>query len=168
MAQTFLVTGGAGFIGSNLVRALLERGETVRVLDNFATGREENLAGVEKRVALHRADVTDAAAVREAVKGVDYILHQAALPSVPRSVEHPLETDRANVFGTLVVLDEARKAGVKRVVFAASSSAYGETPTLPKIETMVPDPLSPYAASKLAGEYYLKVFHACYGLETVA
>jgi UDP-glucose 4-epimerase len=166
--MTYLVTGGAGFIGSNLVRALLDRGATVRVIDNFATGREENLAGIEQRITLWRADVTDAAAVREAMAGVDYVLHQAALPSVPRSIEIPLETDRANVFGTLVVLDEARKAGVKRVVFAASSSAYGETPTLPKIETMAPDPLSPYAASKLAGEYYLKVFHQCYGLETVS
>lgn len=168
MPNTFLVTGGAGFIGSNLVRALLDRGDTVRVLDNFATGREVNLAGLEKRITLFREDVQNAAAVREAVKGVDYVLHQAALPSVPRSVEHPLETDRVNVFGTLVVLDEARKAGVKRVVFAASSSAYGETPTLPKVETMSPDPLSPYAVSKLAGEYYLKVFHTCYGLETVS
>src|SRR4051812_5341095 len=136
MPKTFLVTGGAGFIGSNLVRALLDRGETVRVIDNFATGREENLAGIDKKITLVRADVQDAAAVADVMKGVDYVLHQAALPSVPRSVEHPLDTDRANVFGTLVVLDEARKAGVKRVVFAASSSAYGETPTLPKIETM--------------------------------
>src|SRR5262245_14158075 len=141
---TFLVTGGAGFIGSNLARALVERGETVRVLDDFSTGREANLAGLEGRLRLIRGSVTDAAAVAEAVAGVDYILHQAALPSVPRSIEAPVETDLVNVHGTLVVLDAARKHKVKRVVFAASSSAYGETPTLPKVESMLPDPLSPY------------------------
>jgi UDP-glucose 4-epimerase len=166
--MTYLVTGGGGFIGSNLVRALLQRGETVRVLDNFATGRLENLEGIEKQITLFRADVTDPAAVEEAAKGCAYILHQAALPSVPRSIERPVETDRVNVFGTLNVLEAARKAGVKRVVYAASSSAYGETPTLPKVETMAPDPLSPYAASKLAGEQYLRVYTLCYGLSTVA
>ncbi len=164
----YLVTGGAGFIGSNLTRALVDRGEQVRVLDNLATGRAENLAGIEAKITFIRGDITDPAAVREAVAGCDYVLHQAALPSVPRSVEAPLETDRANVYGTLVVLDEARRAGVKRVVYAASSSAYGETPTLPKVETMTPDPLSPYAASKLAGEAYCRSFFICYGLETVA
>jgi nucleoside-diphosphate-sugar epimerase len=166
--STYLVTGGGGFIGSNLTRALLQRGETVRVLDNFATGRVENLAGLEDQITLFRADVTDPAAVEKAAEGCDYVLHQAALPSVPRSIERPVETDRVNVFGTLCVLEAARKARVKRVVYAASSSAYGETPTLPKVETMAPDPLSPYAASKLAGEYYLRVYTQCYGLETVA
>ena len=165
---TYLVTGGAGFIGSNIARALVAKGEKVRVLDNFATGRQGNLAGIESAITLHRGDVTDAATVHKAMDGVDYVLHQAALPSVPRSIEAPLECDRANVFGTLVVADVARKVGVKRVVFAASSSAYGETPTLPKVETMNPDPLSPYAVSKLAGEHYLRVFTLCYGLETVA
>ncbi len=163
---SYLVTGGAGFIGSNLARALRQRGAEVRVLDNFATGREETL--VDADVELIRGDVRDAATVRGALKGVDYVLHQAALPSVPRSIESPIETDDVNTHGTLVVLDESRRAGVKRVVFAASSSAYGETPTLPKVETMIPDPISPYAASKLAAEHYLKVFHVCYGLETVA
>jgi len=165
---TFLVTGGGGFIGSNLARALVERGEIVRVLDNFATGRPENLEGLETRITLFRADVTDAAAVDEAVRGCDYVLHQAALPSVPRSIEHPVETDRVNVFGTLTVLEAARRHGIKRVVYAASSSAYGETPTLPKVESMRPDPLSPYAVSKLAGEHYLSVYTGCYGLETVS
>jgi nucleoside-diphosphate-sugar epimerase len=165
---TYLVTGGGGFIGSNLARALVERGESVRVLDNFATGREQNLAGLHDKLHLIRGDIRDVAVVEQAMKGVDYVLHQAALPSVPRSVAHPVETNDVNVNGTLVILQAARAAGVRRVVFAASSSAYGETPTLPKVETMPNDPLSPYAASKIAGEMYLKVFYNCYGLETVA
>src|SRR5215468_1597016 len=147
----YLVTGGAGFIGSNLVHALLARGDQVRVLDDFSTGREENLASVADRVDLRRGSITDPAAVALAMEGVDYVLHQAARPSVQRSVESPLESDRTNTQGTVTVLDAARKAGVKRVVYAASSSAYGETPTLPKVETMPADPLSPYAVSKLAG-----------------
>jgi nucleoside-diphosphate-sugar epimerase len=165
---TFLVTGGAGFIGSNLVRALLDRGDRVRVLDNFSTGKEANLAGLEGAITLHRGDIRDAALTRAAAEGCDYILHQAALPSVPRSIAHPIETNEVNVMGTLNVLEAARAAGVKRVVYAASSSAYGETPTLPKVETMTPAPLSPYAAAKLAGEHALRVYHACYGLETVS
>jgi nucleoside-diphosphate-sugar epimerase len=164
----FLVTGGAGFIGSNLARALVARGDSVTVLDDFSSGRQENLVGLEDKITLIRGDITNRDTVKGAVEGVDYILHQAAIPSVPRSVEKPFETDRANVLGTLTVLDAARHARVKRVVFAASSSAYGETPTLPKIETMAPDPLSPYAVSKLAGENYLKAYYACHGLETVA
>jgi nucleoside-diphosphate-sugar epimerase len=166
--STYLVTGGGGFIGSNLARALVARGETVRVLDNFATGRESNLAGLDGRIALMRGDIRDPEAVARATAGCDYVLHQAALPSVPRSIEQPVEFDSVNVHGTLTVLQAARAARVKRVVFAASSSAYGETPTLPKVETMLPDPMSPYAASKLAGETYLRVFHRCYGLETVS
>jgi UDP-glucose 4-epimerase len=165
---TYLVTGGAGFIGSNLARALVERGESVRVLDNFATGREVNLEGLEGKIALHRGDLRDPAAVERAIDGCDYVLHQAALPSVPRSIEQPLECNDVNVNGTLVLLEAARRAGTRRVVFAASSSAYGETPTLPKIETMDPQPLSPYAASKLAGEHYMRVYHSSYGLETVS
>ena len=165
---TFLVTGGAGFIGSNLARALVARGDTVKVIDNFSSGKKENLAGIEDKIDLHNADITDGFAVEQAMAGCDYVLHQAAIPSVPRSVDRPVESDRANVFGTLQVLEAARKTGVKRVVFAASSSAYGETPTLPKVETMPPDPLSPYAVSKLAGEHYMKAYHVCYGLETVA
>jgi nucleoside-diphosphate-sugar epimerase len=165
---TYLVTGGAGFIGSNLARALVARGDTVRVIDNFSSGKKENLAGIEDKIDLHTADITDGFAVQQAMAGCDYVLHQAAIPSVPRSVDKPVESDRANVFGTLQVLEAARKTGVKRVVFAASSSAYGETPTLPKVETMPADPLSPYAVSKLAGEGYLRAYFLCYGLETVA
>jgi nucleoside-diphosphate-sugar epimerase len=165
---TYLVTGGGGFIGSNLARALAARGESVRVLDNFATGREQNLAGLEGKIELVRGDIRDAATVTRIMSGTDYVLHQAALPSVPRSIDKPVEAHDVNLSGTLAVLEAARKTGVKRVVFAASSSAYGETPTLPKIETMAPDPLSPYAVTKLAGESYLKVYHTCYGLETVS
>jgi UDP-glucose 4-epimerase len=164
----YLVTGGAGFIGSNLVHALAGRGETVRVLDDFSTGREANLAGVTDRIELVRGDITDLGTVRAAMDGIEYVLHEAAIPSVPRSVEQPIESDRANVLGTLHVLVAARDAKVKRVVYAASSSAYGETPTLPKVETMAPDPLSPYALQKLAGERYLRVFWLNYGLETVS
>src|SRR5262249_2758824 len=127
--STYLVTGGGGFIGSNLARALVARGETVRVLDNFATGRESNLEGLAGRIDLIRGDIREPNTVARAVAGVDYVLHQAALPSVPRSIEHPVEFNSVNVHGTLVVLEAARAAGVKRVVFAASSSAYGETPT---------------------------------------
>jgi UDP-glucose 4-epimerase len=164
----FLVTGGAGFIGSNLTHALVARGHAVRVLDNFSTGREVNLVGLEGRIDVRRGDIRDEKALRSAMEGIDYVLHQAALPSVQRSVEAPLESNSVNVDGTLAVLETARAGGVKRVVFAASSSAYGETPTLPKVETMPPDPLSPYAVTKLAGEAYCKVFFLNYGLETVA
>lgn len=167
----YLVTGGAGFIGSNLAHALVARGEHVRILDNFATGREENIAELveHKKVELVRGDVADGEAVARAVKGVDYVLHQAAIPSVPRSIEDPLGGDVTNVHGTVTLLDAARKAGVKRVVFAASSSAYGEkAPGEPKVETMLPAPLSPYAAAKLAGEYYMQAFWHSYGLETVS
>ena len=168
---TFLVTGGGGFIGSNLCHALIARGDQVRALDSFATGRRENLASLasESRFKLIEGDVTDAAAVARAVDGVDYILHQAAIPSVPRSIDDPVTTDHVNVHGTVTVLKAAVAAKVKRFVFAASSSAYGEkAPGDAKIETMAPDPLSPYAAQKLACEHYLKVFHTCYGLPTVA
>ena len=167
----YLVTGGAGFIGSNLAHALVDRGEQVRILDNFATGREENIAELveKKKVELVRASITDGEAVARAMRGIDYVLHQAAIPSVPRSIEDPLGGDDTNVHGTVTILDGARKAGVKRVVFAASSSAYGEkAPGEPKVETMLPAPLSPYAAAKLAGEYYMQAFYHSYGLETVA
>jgi UDP-glucose 4-epimerase len=165
---TYLVTGGAGFIGSSLVRALVARGETVRVLDNFATGREVNLEPVKHDIQLLRGDIRDPAAVQEIMAGCEFVLHQAALPSVPRSIERPLEFNDVNVAGTLNVLEVARKTGVRRVVFASSSSAYGETPVLPKVETMIPEPLSPYAANKVAGEHYMRVHHTVYGLETVA
>jgi UDP-glucose 4-epimerase len=167
----YLVTGGAGFIGSNLCHALVARGERVRILDNFSSGRAENIADLveHNRVELITGDLTDGPTVERAVAGVDYVLHQAAIPSVPRSVEDPAGSDRVNVHGTVLLLDAARRAGVKRVVYAASSSAYGEkAPGQAKVETMMPDPLSPYAVAKLAGEHYLRVFWLTYGLETVA
>ncbi|MBM4033202.1 MAG: SDR family oxidoreductase [Planctomycetes bacterium] len=162
-----LVTGGAGFIGSSVARALAERGDMVRVLDDFSTGLRGNLAGLEGKVELVEGSVADAAAARQAVGGVEVVFHQAALASVPRSIDDPLSTHTANATGALVLLLAARDAGVRRVVFAGSSSAYGDQPELPKLEAMRPRPLSPYAASKLAGEYYCQAFTACYGLETV-
>jgi len=164
----FLVTGAAGFIGSALVRALLERGDQVRGLDNFETGRRENLQDVFSHIAFREADLLDLDAVQSACSGVDYVLHQAAIPSVPKSIADPGRSNRVNVEGTMNVLIAARDAKVKRVVYAASSSAYGDTPTLPKREDMTPLPLSPYAVAKLAGEMYMKVFHGVYGLETVS
>ncbi|MFA6107817.1 MAG: SDR family oxidoreductase [Candidatus Latescibacterota bacterium] len=164
----YLVTGGAGFIGSHLVEELLRRGDTVRVLDNFSTGKRENLAPFFDRIELLEGDIRSYHIVREAVKGVDYILHQGALPSVPRSVRDPITTNEVNVGGTLNLLDAARDAGVKRVVYASSSSVYGANRALPKQEEMVPHPISPYAVSKLAGEQYCHVFSRTYGLETVA
>ncbi len=167
----FLVTGGAGFIGSNLAHALVAKGAEVRILDNFATGREENIAELveKKKVELHRGSIADGDVVAHAMRGIDYVLHQAAIPSVPRSIEDPLGGDDVNVHGTVTLLDAARKAEVKRVVFAASSSAYGEkAPGEPKVETMLPAPLSPYAAAKLAGEDYMRAFYHSYGLQTVA
>src|SRR6202140_4676904 len=164
----YLVTGAAGFIGSSLVRALLERGDEVRGIDNFATGRRENLAGMLSRIDFREADILDLAAMKLASAGVDYVLHQAAIPSVPKSVLDPIGSNRANIDGTVNVLVAARDAKVKRVVYAASSSAYGDTPTLPKHERMIPDPISPYAVAKLASEHYLTSFYRCYGLQTVA
>src|SRR5215470_1893871 len=168
MPSSTLVTGGAGFIGSAIVRALLSRGDKVRVLDNFFSGKRENLAEVARDVELIEGDVRDAAAVARACAGVEVVFHEAAIPSVPRSLADPLASNEANITGTLNLLHEAKRAGVRRVVYAASSSAYGDTPTLPKIETMVPAPLSPYAVSKLAGEHYCAVFAGAYGLETVS
>ncbi|MCC7368994.1 MAG: SDR family oxidoreductase [Chloroflexi bacterium] len=163
----FLITGGAGFIGSSLTRAVVEGGDEVRVLDTFLTGREDNLADVPD-VEIVRGDIRDLDTLRGAMKGVERVLHQAAVPSVARSLKDPLLSNEANITGTLNVLLAARDAGVPRVVFASSSSVYGDTPTLPKVETMTPSPLSPYAVTKLTGEHYLKVFHRLYGLETVA
>jgi nucleoside-diphosphate-sugar epimerase len=165
---TYLVTGGAGFIGSNLATELVAKGESVRVLDNLATGRRENLAGIEDRIEFFERDIRDLEAILPAFDGVDYVLHQAALPSVPRSVKDPVASNEVNVGGTLNVLLAARDSGVKRVVFASSSSVYGSNRELPKRETMLQQPISPYAGSKLAGESYLRAFHEVYGLETVA
>src|SRR5947209_810469 len=164
----YLVTGGAGFIGSHIVAALVSRGESVRVLDNFSSGRRENLASVSGQVETIVGDVRDLDLVRRAVDGVDYVLHQAALPSVARSVDDPMETHETNATGTLNVLLAARDAGVRRVVYASTSAAYGDDPELPKRETMAPQPLSPYAVSKLAGEQYCRVFTRVYGLSTVS
>jgi len=164
----YLVTGIAGFIGSGLAHALLERGERVRGIDNYSTGKRTNLAAIRSRIDMIEADLNDATAAAEACRGVDYVLHQAAIPSVPRSVLHPIESNRANVDGTLNLLVAARDAKVKRVVYASSSSLYGDTPTLPKREDMIPNPISPYAVSKLTGEYYMTSFYRVYGLETVA
>ncbi|MGZ8431375.1 MAG: SDR family oxidoreductase [Candidatus Deferrimicrobiaceae bacterium] len=168
----YLVTGGAGFIGSNLASSLLAKGRRVRILDNFLTGKKENLAGLAERYGeafeLVDGDLRDLEVTRRAAEGVEYVLHQGALPSVPRSVADPVLTNEINVGGTLNLLVAARDAGVRRVVFAASSSAYGDTPELPKRESMTPNPKSPYAAQKLAGEQYMRIFHEVYGLETVS
>lgn len=163
-----LVTGGAGFIGSHLAEGLLKNGYQVRVLDNFATGRRDNLAQVTNDIEMMEGDVRNLTTVRTAVRNVDVVFHEAALPSVERSVKNPLESNEVNIAGTLNVLVAARDANVGRVVYAASSAAYGNTLSLPKEESMTPDPLSPYAIGKLAGEQYMKVFTQLYGLSTVS
>jgi nucleoside-diphosphate-sugar epimerase len=164
----YLITGIGGFIGSSLARALLSRGEQVRGIDNFSTGKRENLADILHRIDFREANILDLDAMHQACSGVDFVLHEAAIPSVPKSVLDPLASNRANVDGTVNVLVAARDAKVKRVVYAASSSAYGDTPTLPKHEAMKPDPISPYAVAKLASEQYMISFYRCYQLETVA
>ena len=166
--STYLITGGGGFIGSNIVEELVRRGDTVRVLDNFSTGKRENLSPFLDSIELFEGDIRSYHIVREAVQGVDFILHQAALPSVPRSIKDPLTTNEVNVVGTLNILNAAKDEGVKRIIYASSSSIYGDLETLPKTEDMLPKPLSPYAVSKLAGEKYCQVFTRLYGLETVA
>jgi nucleoside-diphosphate-sugar epimerase len=164
----YLVTGGAGFIGSNIVDELVRRGHEVVVLDNLSAGKEENLAGVRKKIEFRAESITDLAAVQSASKGADYVIHLAARTSVPRSVQNPLETNSVNIDGTLNVLVAARDAKVRRFVYAASSSAYGETPTLPKAEAMQPAPISPYGVTKYVGEIYAQVFGRVYGLENAS
>ena len=162
----YLVTGGAGFIGSHLCEELARRGERIRVVDNLSTGKRENLAHVEG-VEFMQGDLADLDVAKRAVAGMDYVLHQAAIPSVPRSVEDPITSNRANIDASLNLLVAARDAGVKRVVYAGSSSAYGNSPTMPKVETMPTAPLSPYALQKLVAEQYCQMFTRLYGLETV-
>jgi UDP-glucose 4-epimerase len=163
----FLVTGGAGFIGSNIVEELLKHGYSVRVIDNFATGKRENLKDFEKDIELIEGDIRSYHTVNHAMKGIDIVLHQAALPSIPRSINDPITSNEVNVMGTLNILDAAKNAGVRRIIYASSSSIYGDDPELPKHEGMLPNPLSPYAVSKLAGEKYCQVFSRLYGIETV-
>ncbi len=164
----YLVTGGAGFIGSNTVRYLLARGVRVRVLDDFSTGRRENLTGIEKDIEQIEGDIRDPAAARAAAQGVRFVLHMAAIPSVPRSISDPLTTSNVNIMGTLNMLLAARDAGVERFVLSSSSSVYGDTPVLPKHERMDPSPMSPYALSKLANEHQCRLFHELYGFKTYA
>ncbi len=166
MKALFLVTGGGGFIGSNMARSLLSAGHAVRILDDFSTGDRRNLADIKKDVDLIEGDIRDEETLRKCLKGVRYVLHAAALPSVPRSIEQPLLTNSVNICGTLKLLLAARDAGAERVVLSSSSSVYGDLPVLPKQEDMNPFPISPYALSKLAGEHYCRMFYDLYGLRT--
>jgi nucleoside-diphosphate-sugar epimerase len=163
----YLITGAAGFIGSHLAHALVARGDQVRALDSFATGQRKNLAGLLDRIDLREVDLRDADGVLDACQGVEYILHQGALPSVPRSVKEPRPSHETNIDGTFNLLEGARAAGVRRVVYAASSSAYGNQPGFPRVETMTPQPIAPYPVQKLAGELYMQSYWQVYGLETV-
>src|SRR5271166_5287621 len=161
----YLVTGGAGFIGSNMVDELVRRGASVAVLDDLSAGKESNLAAVRDKIDFHLGSITNLETVQKACSGADFVIHLAARTSVPRSVKDPIESNRVNIDGTLNVLVAARDTKVRRVVYAASSSAYGETPTLPKVETMQPAPISPYGVTKYVGELYAQVFGRVYGLE---
>jgi UDP-glucose 4-epimerase len=164
-----VVTGGAGFIGSSLVRSLLEQGSCeVEIVDNLLTGHESNLTQVRKHVQLHKVDIRDEDALRPILRGADMVFHLAAIPSVPRSIHEPRLSHEVNADGTFNVLNAAAHGGVRRLVYAASSSAYGDSETLPKVETMLPRPKSPYAVQKLLGEHYASVYHSCFGLETVS
>ncbi len=165
--ERFLVTGGAGFIGSNICARLVQENCFVRVIDNLLTGKKSNLADIIGKIEFIEADMGDETVAPSAMKGIDVVLHQGALPSVPKSVEDPAATHKHCLDATFTLLLAARDAGVKRFVYASSSSAYGDTPTLPKVETMLPQPLSPYAAAKLAGEHYCSVFYQVYGLQTI-
>jgi len=164
----FVITGGAGFIGSNTVDELVRRGHSVVVLDDLSSGKEENLAEIRNKITLIKGSITDIEVVRKAMHEAEHVIHLAARTSVPKSVKDPIETNRINIDGTLNVLVAARDAKVKRIVFAASSSAYGETPTLPKVEKMAPQPISPYGVTKYVGELYAQAFGRCYGLENVS
>lgn len=168
LTSKVLVTGGAGFIGSNLADELIRQGAKVTIIDNLLTGYRENLEEITGDFEFVEGDLNDDAVLRRAIAGTEIVFHQAALPSVPRSVDNPQETHQACVNGTFNLLFKAREAGVRRVIYAGSSSAYGDQLTLPKVETMRPEPLSPYAAAKLAGEYYCSVFNSVYGLETIS
>ncbi len=169
MGQTkkLVVTGGAGFIGSTLVRTLLPHG-SVTVIDNLLTGHERNLDEIRGSIEFHNADIRDAESIAPLIRGADTVFHLAAIPSVPRSIDDPVPSHQVNIDGTFNVFRAAAQGGVRRIVYAASSSAYGDTPTLPKTESMTPQPKSPYAAQKLMGEYYASVFHSCFGIETVS
>lgn len=164
----YLVTGGAGFIGSNLVKYLVDQGESVRVVDNFITGRRKNLNGYYERIDFIEGDILDDDVLKRALADIDYVLHQAAIPSVQRSVENPIRSNDANISGTLKLLEGARHARVKRLVYASSSSAYGDQPAKVKSEDLKPMPLSPYAITKLTGEYYCGVYYSIFGLETIS
>ncbi len=166
--ERFLVTGGAGFIGSNICKKLISEGCFVRVVDNLLTGKKSNLAGIIDKIEFIQADMGDDQVARSAMKDIDVVLHEGALPSVPRSVDDPALTHKHCVDATFTLLLAARDAGIKRFVYASSSSAYGDTPTMPKVETMPPQPLSPYAVGKLVGEYYCSVFYKVFGLETIS
>ena len=166
--EKFLVTGGAGFIGSNICKKLISQGCFVRVIDNLLTGKKSNLAGIIDKIEFIEADMGDEKVARPAMKDINIVLHQGALPSVPRSVDDPAATHKHCVDATFTLLMAARDAGIKRFVYASSSSAYGDTPTLPKVETMRPQPLSPYAVGKLVGEFYCSVFSKVFGLETIS
>src|SRR5437588_7882555 len=164
----YLITGLAGFIGSSIARELLKRGESVRGIDNFSSGKRENVEEFKHKIDFVEADLLDTTAVASACKGADYIFHEAAIPSVPKSVIDPLPSHESNIDGTMNLLLAAREAKVKRIVYASSSALYGESPRLPKTEEMLPDPISPYAVQKLCGEYYMRSFYRVYGLETVS
>ncbi len=166
--MNYLITGGAGFIGSNIAKKLVEEGESVRVIDNFSTGKKENISGISGKIDILDGDIRDGDTVSKAVRDMDFIIHQAALPSVPRSVKDPLSSNGVNITGTLNLLNAAKGAKIKRFVYASSSSVYGDTPVLPKREDMTPNPQSPYAVTKLTGEYYCSVFYKVYGLPTVS
>ncbi len=163
-----LVTGGAGFIGSHIASALATNGARVRIVDDLSTGHRENIEEIEGDIDFVQGSIADEAVLKKALEGVELVFHEAAIPSVPRSVEDPRQTHTASVDGTFSLLLAAREQKVRRLVYAASSSAYGDQPTLPKVEDMLPDPLSPYAVAKLVGEYYCQVFTRVYGLETVS